>query len=127
MNDGIVLAPKVLEVDNLSVSYFTPRGAVIAANKVNFYIRKGEIVGLVGESGCGKTTVAMSILQMVQSPGKIVGGEVRINGRNIIGMERAAATQDPLARAGSRAARRHELAQPGAADQGADGRFHPGA
>ena len=87
MNDGIVLAPKVLEVDNLSVSYFTPRGAVIAANKVNFYIRKGEIVGLVGESGCGKTTVAMSILQMVQSPGKIVGGEVRINGRNIIGMD----------------------------------------
>ena len=86
MNDGTVLAPKVLEVDNLSVSYFTPRGAVIAANKVNFYVRKGEIVGLVGESGCGKTTVAMSILQMVQSPGKIVGGEVRINGRNIIGM-----------------------------------------
>ena len=60
---------------------------MIAANKVNFYIRKGEIVGLVGESGCGKTTVAMSILQMVQSPGKIVGGEVRINGRNIIGMD----------------------------------------
>jgi oligopeptide/dipeptide ABC transporter ATP-binding protein len=80
------LAPKVLEVKNLSVHYYTPRGAVIAANNVNFYIRRGEIVGLVGESGCGKTTVAMAILQMVQSPGKIVKGEIRINGKNIIGL-----------------------------------------
>jgi len=77
---------KVLEVNDLSVNYFTPTGAVIAANQVNLYVKKGEIVGLVGESGCGKTTVAMSILQMVQSPGKIVSGEVLINGKNIIGL-----------------------------------------
>ena len=77
---------KVLEVVDLDVHYFTPRGAVIAANKVNLYVKQGEIVGLVGESGCGKTTVAMSILQMVQAPGRIVHGEVRINGKNIVGM-----------------------------------------
>ena len=69
---------------------------MIAANHVSFYIRKGEIVGLVGESGCGKTTVAMSILQMVQSPGKIVGGEVKINGRNIIGVSEQQLRQNPL-------------------------------
>jgi oligopeptide/dipeptide ABC transporter ATP-binding protein len=76
--------PKVLEVNDLSVHYLTPRGAVIAANNVNFYIRQGEIVGLVGESGCGKTTVAMAILQMVQSPGKIMAGEIKINGQNLL-------------------------------------------
>ena len=49
---------------------------MIAANAVNLYVKQGEIVGLVGESGCGKTTVAMAILQMVQPPGHIVGGEI---------------------------------------------------
>jgi oligopeptide/dipeptide ABC transporter ATP-binding protein len=77
---------KVLEVVGLSVHYFTPTGAVIAANDVNLYVKQGEIVGLVGESGCGKTTVAMSILQMVQAPGRIVSGEVLINGTNIVGL-----------------------------------------
>ena len=77
---------KVLEVVGLNVHYFTPTGAVIAANDVNLYVKQGEIVGLVGESGCGKTTVAMSILQMVQAPGKIVSGEVIINGKNIVGI-----------------------------------------
>lgn len=76
----------ILEVVGLNVHYFTPSGAVIAANDVNLYVKKGEIVGLVGESGCGKTTVAMSILQMVQPPGKIISGEVLINGKNIVGL-----------------------------------------
>lgn len=77
---------KVLEVHDLSVHYFTPGGAVIAANEINLYVKAGEIVGLVGESGCGKTTVAMSILQMVSAPGRIVGGEVRIEGRDIVNL-----------------------------------------
>ena len=77
---------KVLEVNDLSVHYLTPSGTVIAANGVNLYVKQGEIVGLVGESGCGKTTVAMAILQMVQSPGKIVGGEILINGKDIVGL-----------------------------------------
>ncbi len=76
----------VLDVIDLHVHYFTPRGAVKAANAINLSVKHGEIVGVVGESGCGKTTVAMAILQMVQAPGKIVQGEVRINGRNIINL-----------------------------------------
>ncbi len=77
---------KVLELNDLNVHYFTPRGAVIAVNHVNLYVKKGEIVGLVGESGCGKTTVAMSTLQMVSAPGRIVGGEIKIEGQNIVNL-----------------------------------------
>jgi peptide/nickel transport system ATP-binding protein len=77
---------KVLEVNDLNVHYFTPGGAVIAANAINLYVKQGEIVGLVGESGCGKTTVAMSILQMVSAPGRIVGGEIKIEGQNIVNL-----------------------------------------
>lgn len=76
----------VLEVNDLHVQYFTPRGAVIAANAVCLNVKAGEIVGLVGESGCGKTTVAMAILQMVQPPGRITSGEIAINGRNIVNL-----------------------------------------
>ncbi len=76
----------VLEINELSVHYMTPRGAVKAANDVNLYVKQGEIVGLVGESGCGKTTVAMSILQMVQPPGRIVKGKILVNGVNLVDM-----------------------------------------
>lgn len=77
---------KVLEINDLNVHYLTPRGAVVAANDVNLFVKQGEIVGLVGESGCGKTTVAMAILQMVQPPGRIVKGEILVNGENIVNM-----------------------------------------
>jgi peptide/nickel transport system ATP-binding protein len=76
----------ILDIVDLNVHYFTPRGAVIAANAVNLYVKQGEIVGLVGESGCGKTTVAMAILQMVQAPGRIVRGEIWINQKNIVNL-----------------------------------------
>ncbi len=82
----MVADQKILEVNNLNVHYFTANGTVIAANAVNLYVKQGEILGLVGESGCGKTTVAMSILQMVSSPGRIVSGEVKIQGQNIVDM-----------------------------------------
>lgn len=77
---------KVLEINDLNVHYFTPRGAVTAVNAVNLYVKEGETVGLVGESGCGKTTIAMSILQMVSAPGRIVGGEIKVEGRNIVNL-----------------------------------------
>jgi peptide/nickel transport system ATP-binding protein len=70
----------VLQVKDLRVHYVTPEGDVIAANGVSFHIRKGELVGLAGESGCGKTTTAMAILRLVQPPGRIVGGQVILNG-----------------------------------------------
>jgi len=68
-----------LDIRNLNIHYQTPEGDVIAANNVSFQVYRGELLGLVGESGCGKTTVAMGILRLVQPPGRIVGGSVTIN------------------------------------------------
>ena len=70
----------VLDVRNLKVYYATPSGNVRAVDDVSFQVYDGEILGLVGESGCGKTTTAMAILRMVQPPGRIVGGEVMLDG-----------------------------------------------
>jgi peptide/nickel transport system ATP-binding protein len=70
----------VLQVKDLRVHYATPEGDVIAANGVSFNIHKGELLGLVGESGCGKTTAAMAILRLVQAPGRILGGQAILNG-----------------------------------------------
>jgi ABC-type dipeptide/oligopeptide/nickel transport system ATPase component len=60
---------KVLEVSNLRVHYETPRGDVIAVNGVDFDVYGQETLGLVGESGCGKTTTAMAILRLGATPG----------------------------------------------------------
>jgi oligopeptide/dipeptide ABC transporter ATP-binding protein len=76
----------VLDVKNLRIHYETPRGDVIAVNGISFKVYRGEIVGLVGESGCGKTTAAMGILQLVQSPGRIIDGEIRINGLDFLSL-----------------------------------------
>ncbi len=70
----------ILKVKDLQVHYATPEGDVIAANKVTFDVYRGEIIGLVGESGCGKTTTAMAILRLVRPPGRIVGGQMHLNG-----------------------------------------------
>ena len=74
----------VLDVKNLRVHYETTGGDVIAVNGISFQVRRGETLGLVGESGCGKTTAAMSILRLVQPPGRIVGGQVVINGTDMV-------------------------------------------
>jgi peptide/nickel transport system ATP-binding protein len=70
----------VLDVKNLRVHYATPTGDVIAVNGIDFQVYPGETISLVGESGCGKTTTAMGILRLVQPPGRIVEGEVWLNG-----------------------------------------------
>src|SRR5262245_24828233 len=75
-----------LDVKELRVRYDTPRGQVIAVNDVSFKVYAGETVGLVGESGCGKTTTAMAILRLVQPPGRIVGGQVLIEGRDLLAL-----------------------------------------
>ena len=69
-----------LEVDNLTVHYGTPSGDIIAVNDVSFQVQKGEALGLVGESGCGKSTAAYGILRLVQHPGKIINGTIKIDG-----------------------------------------------
>jgi oligopeptide/dipeptide ABC transporter ATP-binding protein len=77
----------VLDVRDLRVHYATPQGDVIAVNGVSFGVRRGEILGLVGESGCGKTTAAMAILRLVQAPGRIIGGQVLLNGTDLLGLD----------------------------------------
>ncbi len=76
----------VLDVRNLRVHYATPLGDVIAVNGVYFKVYRGETLGLVGESGCGKTTAAMAVLRLVQPPGRIVEGQVLLNGVDMVAL-----------------------------------------
>jgi oligopeptide/dipeptide ABC transporter ATP-binding protein len=73
----------VLDVNDLRVHYATPRGDVIAVNGISFKIYQGETVGLVGESGCGKTTTAMALLRLIQPPGRLVGGQIILDGQDV--------------------------------------------
>ena len=69
-----------LNVEDLTVHYGTPTGDILAVNGVSFNVEKGEALGLVGESGCGKSTAAYGILRLVQHPGKILSGKISIDG-----------------------------------------------
>jgi peptide/nickel transport system ATP-binding protein len=75
---------RVLDVRNLKVYYFTSKGPVRAVDDISFYLNKGETLGVVGESGCGKTTLGTALLNMPTPPGKIVGGQILINGTDIV-------------------------------------------
>jgi peptide/nickel transport system ATP-binding protein len=75
---------EVLTVNNLKLYYFTRKGVVKALDDVSFSLKEGETLGLVGESGCGKTTLGMGLLRMPSPPGKIVDGEIIIDNENII-------------------------------------------
>ncbi len=77
----------ILKVRDLKVYYETPKGDVLAVDGIDFDLFSGETLGLVGESGCGKSTAAMGILQLVVPPGRIVDGEVLLEGHNLLGME----------------------------------------
>ena len=87
--DGGGLPNAVLDVADLHVHYATPAGHIIAVNGVSLDVRQGETVGLVGESGSGKSTMAMAILRLISPPGRIVAGEIRINGQDITSMPEA--------------------------------------
>lgn len=76
----------ILDVQGLKVYYATPTGNVRAVDDVTFQVYGGEILGLVGESGCGKTTTAMAILRMVQPPGRIVAGKILLDGVDLAPM-----------------------------------------
>src|SRR5215207_5749520 len=86
-SDGMTgVESAVLSVRDLRVYYHTPRGAVRAVDGVTFGINAGERLGLVGESGSGKTTIALALMQLIRPPGKIEGGQVLIDGDNLIGL-----------------------------------------
>src|SRR2546423_2519863 len=74
----------LLEVKNLKTYFPMRRGLVRAVDDVSFYIDRGELLGLVGESGCGKSMTALSIMRLIAPPGKIVAGEIRFEGRDLL-------------------------------------------
>jgi len=76
----------VLEIENLSLSYFIRAGEVPAVKEFNLTLNPGEAVGIVGESGCGKSTVAMAIMQYMGGNGGIVGGSIKFMGRDMATM-----------------------------------------
>jgi len=74
---------KTLQVKDLKVYYDTPTGDIKAVDGVSFDVYKGECLGVVGESGCGKSTAAYGILRLVQHPGKVVGGNVEVDSLSV--------------------------------------------
>jgi oligopeptide transport system ATP-binding protein len=77
----------LLEVDGLKTQFFTQDGVVKAVDGVSFYVNEGETLGIVGESGCGKSVSVLSVMRLIpQPPGKIVGGEVIFDGENLLKM-----------------------------------------
>jgi len=76
----------IVQVKNLKMYYTTQKGVVQAVDDVSFSIKKGEAMGLVGESGCGKTTIGMSILRLLPENGKIVGGQIFFDGTDLVNL-----------------------------------------
>jgi oligopeptide/dipeptide ABC transporter ATP-binding protein len=81
------MATPILQVKNLKTNFYTDDGVVQAVRDVSFDLHPGETLGIVGESGCGKSVTALSILGLVQEPGRIVGGEIRFQGEDLLKMD----------------------------------------
>jgi peptide/nickel transport system ATP-binding protein len=77
-------ATPLLQVRGLRTSFFTRDGVVRAVDGIDFHVDRGEIMGLVGESGCGKSVTSLSLLRLIPSPGKIEGGQVLFDGQNLL-------------------------------------------
>ena len=80
----------ILEVSDLRTYFYTRRGIVKAVDGVSFSLEKGRILGLVGESGAGKSITGFSILGLIDPPGRIVSGSIRFNGENLLEKKEAA-------------------------------------
>ena len=80
----VPMTPQLLTIEGLHVSYSTREGAVPAVVDVSLSLQQGECVGLVGESGCGKTTVALAIMRYLGANGRIVGGRILFKGRDLL-------------------------------------------
>ncbi len=88
MNRYQHMSEKLLEIEDLRVNFYTPEGVARAVDRVSFSLAAGETVGLVGESGCGKSVTALSILGLIPSPpGKIDTGEIRFDGQNLLNLD----------------------------------------
>src|SRR5262247_3707063 len=78
------MTPQLLTIEGLHVSYSTREGAVPAVVDCSLQVQQGECVGLVGESGCGKTTVALAIMRYLGANGRIIGGRIVFKGRDLL-------------------------------------------
>ena len=83
---GVPVYDHLLEVKTLRTFFFTPQGVLKAVNDISFHLDEGQVLGLVGESGCGKTITSLSLLRLVSPPGRIVGGTVLFRGRDLFAM-----------------------------------------
>ena len=83
-NIGRTAAAPVLSVKNLQVQYTAEIGNVTAVDGVSFDIGAGEVFGLAGESGCGKSTIANAVMRLLQTPAKITGGSIELDGKNLL-------------------------------------------
>jgi oligopeptide/dipeptide ABC transporter ATP-binding protein len=105
--EASLMAEPQLQVKDLSTHFFTDDGVVQAVRNVSFDLYPGETLGIVGESGCGKSVTALSIMGLVQRPGKVVGGQILLKGQDLLtltpdemreirGRDVAMIFQDPL-------------------------------
>lgn len=79
------MSEKLLEVKNLKTYFYTDDGVVKSVDGVSFSVEKGKTLGIVGESGCGKSITSLSIMQLVETPpGKIVDGEIIYEGEDLL-------------------------------------------
>ena len=79
---------KLLEIKDLETSFFTSQGVVRAVDRVSIEIGQGERIGIVGESGCGKSMTAMSVMGLLKKPGKAVGGTINFDGRSMLSLNK---------------------------------------
>ncbi len=90
------LQEMVLDVKNLQTVFFTNSGLFRAVDDVSFSVRRGETLAIVGESGCGKSVTALSIMRLVPDPpGRIVGGSVMLEGTDLLSARRSRDAEDP--------------------------------
>ncbi|MHA1191335.1 MAG: ATP-binding cassette domain-containing protein [Promethearchaeota archaeon] len=82
MTESVDSDRKLLQIKNLKTYFYTEEGVVKAVDGTSFDIYEDEVIGLVGETGCGKSVTALSILNLVRAPGKILEGQILFKGQN---------------------------------------------
>ena len=85
----------ILEIEDLKTHFFTYNGVVRAVDGIDLTVNRNEVVGIVGETGCGKSVTVRSTMGLVPDPGRIVAGRVLLDGENLLAKERCRAAANP--------------------------------